>query len=85
MVRSHRLRGRTDLVPAGVRARRAAGARQEHCARPAPDYLGRIPDGPMAGVEVSLRWVLIHMVEEYARHNSHADILRESIDGMTGA
>ncbi len=39
----------------------------------------------MAGVEVSLRWVLIHMVEEYARHNSHADILRESIDGMTGA
>jgi len=27
----------------------------------------------------------VHMVEEYARHNGHADILRESIDGMTGA
>lgn len=49
------------------------------------DDLGRIPDGPMAGIEVSLRWVLIHMVEEYARHNGHADILRESIDGTTGA
>ncbi len=33
---------------------------------------------------VSLRWVLVHMVEEYARHNGHADLLRESIDGQTG-
>ncbi|WP_449349441.1 mycothiol transferase [Streptomyces shaanxiensis] len=39
----------------------------------------------MAGVEVSLRWVFVHMVEEYARHNGHADILRERIDGVTGA
>jgi hypothetical protein len=46
---------------------------------------GRIPDGPMAGLEVSLRWVLVHMIEEYARHNGHADILRERIDGVTGA
>ncbi len=36
-------------------------------------------DGP-----VSLRWILIHMVEEYARHNGHADLLRERIDGATG-
>lgn len=34
--------------------------------------------------EVSLRWVLIHMVEEYARHNGHADLLRERIDGAVG-
>jgi uncharacterized damage-inducible protein DinB len=33
---------------------------------------------------VSLRWVLVHMVEEYARHNGHADLIRESIDGETG-
>ncbi|MET9387243.1 DinB family protein [Streptomyces sp. NPDC002928] len=33
---------------------------------------------------VSLRWVLIHMVEEYARHNGHADLLRERIDGEIG-
>ena len=32
----------------------------------------------------SLRWVLVHMVEEYARHNGHADLVRESIDGETG-
>ncbi|MGB7425082.1 MAG: DinB family protein [Ornithinimicrobium sp.] len=34
--------------------------------------------------EVSMRWVLVHMIEEYARHNGHADLLRESIDGQTG-
>jgi uncharacterized damage-inducible protein DinB len=41
--------------------------------------LGR-PDGE----EVSLRWVYLHMIEEYARHNGHADLLRERIDGVTG-
>jgi len=33
---------------------------------------------------VSLRWVLVHLVEEYARHNGHADLLRERIDGAVG-
>ena len=32
----------------------------------------------------SLRYVLTHMIEEYARHNGHADLLRERIDGVTG-
>ncbi len=32
----------------------------------------------------SLRWVLVHMIEEYARHNGHADLLREALDGQTG-
>lgn len=32
----------------------------------------------------SLRWVLNHMIEEYARHNGHADLLRECLDGVTG-
>ena len=32
----------------------------------------------------SLRWILLHMIEEYARHNGHADLIRESIDGSTG-
>jgi uncharacterized damage-inducible protein DinB len=32
----------------------------------------------------SLRWIVTHMVEEYARHNGHADLIRESIDGVTG-
>jgi len=32
----------------------------------------------------SLRWIMCHMIEEYARHNGHADLLRESVDGETG-
>jgi hypothetical protein len=32
----------------------------------------------------SLRWILCHMIEEYARHNGHADLIRESLDGETG-
>ncbi len=32
----------------------------------------------------NLRWIVLHMVEEYARHNGHADILREAVDGETG-
>jgi uncharacterized damage-inducible protein DinB len=36
------------------------------------------------GRSPSLRWILLHLIEEYARHNGHADILRESIDGHTG-
>jgi uncharacterized damage-inducible protein DinB len=32
----------------------------------------------------SLRWMLCHMIEEYARHNGHADLIRESVDGLTG-
>jgi uncharacterized damage-inducible protein DinB len=34
--------------------------------------------------EVSMRWILTHMIEEYSRHNGHADLLRERIDGATG-
>jgi uncharacterized damage-inducible protein DinB len=36
---------------------------------------GRVPN---------LRWILVHLIEEYARHNGHADLLREAIDGATG-
>jgi uncharacterized damage-inducible protein DinB len=31
-----------------------------------------------------IRWIYIHMIEEYARHNGHADLIREAIDGATG-
>jgi uncharacterized damage-inducible protein DinB len=36
------------------------------------------------GREFGLRWVYTHMIEEYARHNGHADLIRERIDGATG-
>ena len=50
------------------------------------DDTGAYPgdDGPQTGPELSLRWVITHMIDEYARHLGHADLLREAIDGRTG-
>ncbi|MEU3414677.1 DinB family protein [Streptomyces sp. NPDC006658] len=56
--------------------------------RASPDDCARLPDQQAARVgsqEVPLRWILAHMIEEYARHNGHADLIRERIDGTTGA
>jgi len=39
-----------------------------------------LPDGRVP----SVRWIVVHMIEEYARHNGHADLIRESVDGLTG-
>ncbi len=36
------------------------------------------------GSSASLRWIVVHMIEEYARHNGHADLIREALDGATG-
>jgi uncharacterized damage-inducible protein DinB len=33
---------------------------------------------------ISVRWVIVHLIEEYARHNGHADLIRECVDGATG-
>jgi uncharacterized damage-inducible protein DinB len=40
--------------------------------------------GVRRGEEVSLRWIYAHMIEEYARHNGHADLIRELVDGAVG-
>lgn len=37
-----------------------------------------------SGERANLRWILLHLIEEYARHNGHADLIRESIDGSVG-
>ncbi|MER5768514.1 DinB family protein [Streptomyces sp. NPDC001985] len=73
---------------AGWRAE-VARSRKESAAAVSLDVCGLLPDEPLTrqlfgGREVSLRWILIHMIEEYARHNGHADLLRERIDGVTG-
>ncbi len=48
------------------------------------DDQGR-PEPLMASDEVpNLRWILVHVIEEHARHDGHADLLREAIDGQTG-
>jgi len=36
------------------------------------------------GEPLSLRWIYVHLIEEYARHNGHADLLRQRIDGAVG-
>ena len=36
------------------------------------------------GETISLRWIYVHLIEEYARHNGHADLLREAVDGEVG-
>jgi uncharacterized damage-inducible protein DinB len=72
-----------DLVVAEAwQAWRAEVAFAERFVAAAPDLgvTGRRGDG----VEVALREVLVHMIEEYARHNGHADFLRERIDGRVG-
>jgi uncharacterized damage-inducible protein DinB len=48
------------------------------------DSLDDVGAGQTRGAGISLRWTLTHMIEEYARHNGHADLLREVIDGRTG-
>jgi uncharacterized damage-inducible protein DinB len=47
------------------------------------DVLSKEPS-ERTGEQFSLRWIVTHMIEEYARHNGHADLLRETIDGTTG-
>lgn len=39
---------------------------------------------PRRNNEYSVRWLYLHLVEEYSRHNGHADLIRERIDGTTG-
>lgn len=62
-----------DRSRSNVTAVLAAGGLGQLAKRTWPD--GRSP---------SLRWILCHMIEEYARHNGHADLIRESVDGLVG-
>ena len=54
-------------------------ARERVAAAPSLDATGE-----RRGELFSLRWILVHMIEEYARHKGHADLLREKIDGSVG-
>jgi hypothetical protein len=56
-------------------------SRQVVAAAASLDEIGvRVKDGGPP----SVRWVLVHLIEEYARHNGHADLLRQCLDGPTG-
>ncbi len=74
-----------DLDPARAEAEYAllvaemAAARQAVAGKDLDDTFVHVRRG-----EMSLRWAYIHMIEEYAQHNGHADLIRERIDGHTG-
>ncbi len=72
--------------PSGAEADLAAYREECELARAA--MVGRSLDDTFFhdryGRTLDLRWVCLHMIEEYARHNGHADLLRERIDGVTG-
>jgi uncharacterized damage-inducible protein DinB len=59
---------------------------QEECETSRAAAAGRSLEetGIRRGDEVPLRWIFSHMIEEYARHNGHADLIREMIDGAVG-
>src|SRR5215207_8145508 len=65
---------------ADIETFRAEVATVQDAVRELPlESTGTFPDGK----SFSLRWVYLHMIEEYARHNGHADLLREATDGAT--
>jgi hypothetical protein len=55
-----------------------------HRSRAAAAGKGLDDTGLRRGEPCSLRWIYVHMIEEYARHNGHADLIRELIDGAVG-
>jgi uncharacterized damage-inducible protein DinB len=59
---------------------------QNECARSreAAARFGLDDVGLRRGKECSLRWIYVHMIEEYARHAGHADLIREMVDGSVG-
>lgn len=76
-----------DDEPADLRALwESAVARSDALLDAAPDGLDTLAARPdrRTGEPVSLRWIVVHMVEEYSRHNGHADLLREALDGSVG-
>lgn len=60
-----------------------AAADRIYAAARLDDLAGRAHHHAAAG-RPNLRWILVHLIEEYARHNGHADLIRESIDGQVG-
>jgi hypothetical protein len=76
-----------DLVPlddADWEADLAAWHTECHASRRAAATRRLDDTGLRYGQPCSLRWIYVHMIEEYARHNGHADLIRELLDGKVG-
>ena len=92
-----RARRPPDLVRPRRRGQRARSPRRCRLGLRPGDLAGRVRAEPGGGRgalarrhrspsrrAVSLRWIYVHMIEEYARHNGHADLIRELVDGTVG-
>jgi Protein of unknown function (DUF664) len=73
-----------DRIDTAVAAYRAVCARSNEIVGAVSDPAAMCARGPGDIDPLPLRWVLVHLVEETARHAGHADILREQLDGETG-
>jgi hypothetical protein len=79
------LEGWLDFYRATL-ATKCAGLWQREVAQARANCADRGLDevSPFMGGGVTLRWIYTHMIGEYARHNGHADLIRERVDGGTG-
>jgi uncharacterized damage-inducible protein DinB len=72
--------GDADAAADLATLRREIETYREHAARSSLDDV----QTDSRGRDINLRWIYTHMIEEYARHNGHADLIRERVDGATG-
>jgi Protein of unknown function (DUF664) len=75
---------REETVDGVLAGYRDAVERANQVIEACPDLTLPAPRPARRGPAPSMRWVLVHMIEETGRHAGHADILRERIDGVTG-
>ena len=74
----------SDDSPSELLAQFRASVARSDAAIAAIADVAAVAARPSHGEPTTLRWILVHLVEEYARHCGHADLIRESIDGRTG-
>ena len=73
------------MEPGQLRQRYREACERSRQAAAQADGLDQLSVQPLGdGRRFSLRWVLLHLLEETARHAGHADIIREQLDGTTG-
>jgi hypothetical protein len=73
-----------ELEPEELRERYREACRRSRTVVGEATGLGQFSRKPVRGELFTLRWVLLHLIEETARHAGHADFLREAIDGSVG-
>src|SRR5262249_46470367 len=78
-------RASAELEPEHVRERYRQACERSRQAAAQADTVDQLSVQPLSdGRRFTLRWVLLHLLEETARHAGHADLLREAIDGVVG-